>query len=97
MADDKKPAETPETPAKPAENNPPTAADTAAGGKTAREVQLEKRLATLEDDHNSVKGQLKDAMEFITAAKKVPSGRNPKKSVVDDINDFLGFGDSEAA
>ena len=72
--------------------DPPTSADTGAGGKSAREVALEKKLSVLEDDQNTLKGQLKAATDWI--AKEVEGKKNPasKESLADEVNSLLGWG-----
>jgi hypothetical protein len=70
-----------------------TSAETGAQGKTAREIALEKKIATLEDDHNTLKGQLKAATDWIAEQTKAKAGDGAKKeTVLDEVNSFLGCG-----
>src|ERR1043165_6888284 len=63
-----------------------TAADVAAGPKTAREIHLEKKVSVLEDAQNALRKDLEEVNKFVTAAKKAPSARKPGKSVLDELN-----------
>ncbi len=84
------PAPTP-APGKKPDATPPTAAEQAAQGKTAKEVALEKKVATLEDEQNTLKGQLKTATDWI--AEQVKAKPAAKASnVLDEVNEFLGWG-----
>jgi hypothetical protein len=67
---------------------PPTSADTGAGGKTAREVELEKRVATLEDSNKTLGDQLKGVLTSLEAKDKNPKPGN----LMDEVNEVLGFG-----
>lgn len=70
-----------------------TAADTAAQGKSAREIALEKKISTLEDDHNTLKGQLKAATDWIAEQTKgKPATSDNKETLLDEVNSFLGCG-----
>jgi hypothetical protein len=81
----------PDPKSKKKDDAPPTAADTGAGGKTAKEIALEKKVATLEDDHNTLKKQLDDATAWIK--KQVEAAPAPAKSgVLDEVNEILGWG-----
>jgi hypothetical protein len=78
-------------PKKKDDGQPPTAADTGAGGKTAKEVALEKKVATLEDDQHTLKKQLDEATAWIK--KQVETTPAPAKSdVIEEMNEFLGWG-----
>lgn len=70
---------------------PPTAAEQAAEGKTPKEVALEKKVATLEDEQNTLKGQLKTATDWIAEQVKAkPAAKG--SDVLDEVNEFLGWG-----
>ncbi len=71
---------------------PPTAADTGAGGKTAKEIALEKKVSTLEDEQNTIKGQLKAAQDWIAEQVKAKPAPAKGENVLDEVNTFLGWG-----
>lgn len=81
-------------PAAAAAANPPTSAETGAQGKTAREVALEKKISTLEDEQNTIKGQLKEATDYIKkqVEAKPAAGGEKKENLLDEVNTFLGWG-----
>lgn len=84
------PADPPGDPKK-KDGDPPTSADVGAKGKTPKEIALEKKVALLEDEQNTLKGQLKAATDWI--AKQVEKSPAPEKSgVLDEVNEFLGWG-----
>ncbi len=85
------PAATP-APGKKADPTPPTAADQAAQGKTPKEVALEKKVATLEDEQNTLKGQLKTATDWIAEQVKAKQPAAKGSNVLDEVNEFLGWG-----
>jgi hypothetical protein len=70
--------------------DPPTSAELGAGGKTAREIALEKKISTLEDEQHSLKGQLKSALEWIEQQSKAPAPS--KEDLLDEVNSVLGWG-----
>jgi colicin import membrane protein len=67
-----------------------TSAETGAGGKTAKEIALEKKVATLEDDQNSLRKQLEEATAWIKKQTEAPA----KSGVLEEVNEFLGWGTS---
>lgn len=71
---------------------PPTAADTGAGGKTAKEVALEKKVATLEDDQNTLKKQLDEATAWIKKQVAPPAAAKTGGGVLEEVNEILGWG-----
>ncbi len=79
-------------PAKPADS----AAKTAKGTKTPREVALEKKVSTLEDENTDLVQKVQELTGIVDAAKKAP-GRKNGKSILDDIFEFVGFTDGEPA
>jgi hypothetical protein len=83
------PPAAPPAPAKKPADDGKTAADVAAGGKTAREIHLEKKLSVLEDGQNALKKELEEVNKFVAAAKKAPSARKPGKTILDELDDFI--------
>jgi colicin import membrane protein len=69
-----------------------TSAETGAGGKTAKEIALEKKVATLEDDQNSLRKQLEEATAWIKKQTEAPPAA--KSGVLEEVNEFLGWGTS---
>lgn len=89
MADENPPPGTP-PPAKPE----PTAADLAASGKSAEEIKaLQKKVSTLEDDKQGLLTRLGTLETTLGSLKKIPSAK-PGKSILDELDDFLGFGEA---
>lgn len=86
------PAADPATAGKP--KQAPSASTTAKGGKTPREIALEKQVSTLEDEKAGLVNQVKEMSELVTAAKKAP-GRNKGKTILDDLLEFTGFSNGQ--
>ena len=86
------PAPTP-APGKKADDKPAdTSADVAARGKTAKEIALEKKVAVLEDEQNTMRGQLKTATEWIKKQVEAAPTPTAKESLADEVHSFLGWG-----
>lgn len=86
-------------PASDPDPKPKTAAEVAAGKKTAREISLEKKIAVLEDDKKSLTDQLAEMTGLVEKSRKVPSARRPGQSLWDELNAALTlpFEDAEPA
>lgn len=67
-----------------------SASQVAAGGKTPREIALEKQVSTLEDEKAGFLSTIKELTGVVDAAKNAP-GRKQGGSILDDIFDFVGF------
>jgi hypothetical protein len=55
-------------------------------------VSLQKRISELEDELSAFKTNQAEAERLLEGARKAPSARTPGKSLLDEVNDFLGFG-----
>lgn len=69
-----------------------TAAETVQGGKTAREIQLEKEISTLQDKNTGLETQITDLTKLVEGARKAPSGKGDGKTLLDELNEFMGLG-----
>lgn len=67
----------------------PTAAETAAAGKSKREIALEKKVSEHEDVIQGLRTELKGITDYVSEAKKIPSARKPGKTLIDELNEFL--------
>ena len=77
----------------PAESQDTSAGIVRRGPKTKRELELERRFSELEDSKKTLEAQLKEMTRTVDAARTVPSARKPGKSLWDELQDFLGWGD----
>jgi hypothetical protein len=79
------------------EPKPKTAADVAAGKKTAREINLEKKVAVLEDEKKTLADQLAELTGVVEKSRKLPSARKQGKSLWDELNAAISlpFEDAE--
>lgn len=61
------------------------------GPKTKRELSLETHVSKLEDEKKTMMSQLSEMTKLVDGARLAPSVRKPGKSLLDEVNDFLGF------
>ena len=63
------------------------------GPKTKRELDLEKNVSKLEDEKTGLLEQVQDLTKIVDATRRIPSARQPGKTIWDEVNAFLGFGE----
>lgn len=54
--------------------------------------ELETRISDLQAKRQEDKGLIDSLSEYVTAAKKAPSVRMPGKTLLDELDEFMGFG-----
>lgn len=84
------------SPAPAAPLNPPAGAGTSAeivtkGKKGKKDVDMEVRVSELEDELGGLKARNLELENLFNGARTAPSPANPKKSLLDELNDFLGL------
>lgn len=69
-----------------------TSADIVTKGKKGKkEVDMEVRVSELEDELGGLKARNLELETLFNGARTAPSPANPKKSLLDELNDFLGL------
>lgn len=73
---------------------PPKTSKEIIVGDDNRIKELETRVSDLQAKRQEDKTLVDSCVEFVSAAKRAPSARMPGKSLFDEVEDFLGFGQS---
>lgn len=66
-------------------------------GEDRRIKELETRVSDLQKLRQEDKGLIDSLSEMVSAARKIPSARKPGKSLLDEVDEFLGFGSEPPA
>ncbi|MBI3868814.1 MAG: hypothetical protein HY299_09810 [Verrucomicrobia bacterium] len=61
--------------------------------KADRNIGLEEKVARLEDENHGLKKRSGDQEKILNEARKIPSQVTPKKSLLDDLMEWAGFGE----
>jgi hypothetical protein len=89
------PAPAPPAPTPAAGGTPPISPPLAGRPeKTGREIELEIKLSKTEDTLDTLKKHLAESTKLLDGANKLPSTRTPGKTMLQDLEDFLGWPDS---
>lgn len=75
----------------------PTSKDIVIGGDEKRIKKLETHISELQDKRKEDLGIIAELKKTVEALPKIPSARKPGKTLLDEVDEFLGFGTNETA